>query len=71
MAITPASQAGDVSSILITRSVPKKLECFIKNALSHLLLGKARSDKRDFYSVVFAPFQKEINLASAEQGMVQ
>ena len=40
MAITPASQAGDVSSILITRSVPKKLECFIKNALSHLLSGQ-------------------------------
>ena len=37
MAITPASQAGDVSSILIIRSIPKKLECFIKAALGHVL----------------------------------
>ncbi|SVB13204.1 uncharacterized protein METZ01_LOCUS166058 [marine metagenome] len=40
MAITPASQAGDVSSILITRSMPKKLKCFIKDALSHSFWGQ-------------------------------
>ncbi len=72
MAITPASQAGDVSSILITRSIPQKNWSVLEWMHWAMPSGeRACSDTGDFSSVVLAPPSNEINLVSDEQGMVQ